>query len=322
MRKLGTTALVLVLAAGCLPQADDSEFKAAIPPENSIQIAVPGGSQAAVAPGQPGLGSHQEAVLGQTADFYAITRLTSERVNGDVGFVLAVLWTIVHYPASDVTGNTATWGPFTPTLSPVNYRLVVTRVAAGQFTYHLDGRPKSSTSDADFQAIITGNAAPSTPVGRGSGSFELNLNVAHQLDPVGTMGGGTVNVTYDFGSNPKTIQVHFANVLDATDQPVSADYIYDRFDDGSGDFQFDAHGNMVGSALQLEDGIIRSRWDTSGAGRADARVSGGDAGTGLTATECWDTNFARVYFATQPAIVTAEGSVSACVYSDTLLPNL
>jgi hypothetical protein len=323
MRKLVTTALTLLLAAGCFPQAaDDSEFKSAIPPENSIQIAVPGGSQAIVQPGQPGVGSHDEALLGQTADFYAITRLTSERVNGDVGFVLAVLWTIVHFPASQVSGNTAVWGPFTPTLSPVNYQLVVTRVAQGQFTYHLDGRPKASTSSADFQAIISGSAAPSTPVGRGSGNFELNLTVAHQLDPVGTMGQGTVDVTYDFGSNPKTIQVHFANVADASDQPVTADYMYDRFDDDSGDFQFDAHGNMVGGATQLEDGIIRSRWNASGAGRADARVSGGDAGTGLTATECWDSNFQRVYFQTQPAIVQTEGVASACVYADQLLPNL
>src|SRR5262249_7005584 len=208
-RKFGTTALALALAAGCIPQADDSEFKAAIPPENSIQIAVPGGSQAISQPGQPGVGSHNEALLGQTADFYAITRLTSERVNGDVGFVLAVLWTIVHFPASSVSGNTATWGPFTPTLSPVTYELVVTKVAEGQFTYHLDGRPKSSTSSADFQVIISGSASASNPPGHGSGSISINLTLAHQLDPVGAQGQGTISVTYDFGSNPKTIQVHF-----------------------------------------------------------------------------------------------------------------
>src|SRR5262245_40746459 len=185
MRKIGTTALVLVLAAGCVAQAgDDSEFKAAIPPENSIQVSVPGGSQHLQAPSgsQDGtsIGSHSEALLGQTADFYAVTRLTSERINGDVGFVLAVLWTIVHFPATAVSGNTAVWGPFTPALSPVTYQLVVTKVAEGQFTYHLDGRPKASTSSAAFQAIISGHAAPSNPIGRGSGDFSINLTLAHQ----------------------------------------------------------------------------------------------------------------------------------------------
>jgi hypothetical protein len=326
MRKIGMTALLVALGTGCAAGGDDSEFKAAIPPENSIQIGAPGGAQMLTTGGaaQDGtaIGQHNEALVGQTAVFYAITRLTAERVNGHVGAVLLVLWAIVHHPASAVTANSATWGPFTPTLSPVTFELVVTRVAPGQFAYHLDGRPKASTSDSDFQAIITGSTEPSSPPGRGTGAFQVNLTVAHGLDPIGTPMQGTVDVIYDFGSDPRKIEAHFANVADGSDQPVTVDYAFDRFDDGSGDFQFGAHGNLVPTTAALEDGIIRSRWNAQGAGRADAHVSGGDASTGVVATECWDTSFQRVYFATQPAIVATEGSASACVYSDALLPNL
>ncbi|HJZ84621.1 MAG TPA: hypothetical protein VKN99_05585 [Polyangia bacterium] len=312
--------LILTLAlvgAGCVANPDDGagEYRAAIPPENSIQINVPGGAAGTT-------GEHTANLLGQTADFYAITRLTSERVNGDVGFVLAVLWAIVHTPPASISGNSATWGPFTPTLSPVNYRLVVTRVAPGQYSYHLDGRPKASTSEADFQALISGSATPSTPPGRGAGSFSVNLTLGHQMDPVGTRGTGSVAVSYDFSGNPKSISVHFANVSDDSGQPVTADYLYDRFDDGSGDFQFDAHANMVGTAAALEDGIIRSRWDASGAGRADARVSGGDAGSGLTVSECWNQSFQRVYFTANPAVVPTEGTESACAYASALPPTM
>jgi hypothetical protein len=318
--KSGSVALVVVLLGGCaLNEGGTAEFEAVIPQQNQVAVEVPGGSGAASTSGPAG--EHTLGVLGQTADFYALTRLTSERINGHVGFILAVLNAIVHYPASEVSGNSATWGPFTPTLSPVTWRLVVTREAPGQYSYHLDGRAKSSTAAADFVTVIDGQATPSSPPGRGTGGFSFDLTAAHQLDPVGSPGTGQIQVTYDFSANPRSIAVHFANLDDASGQPVSADYRYERADDQSGSFQFSAHGNMVGTAAQLEDGTIRSRWNAQGAGRADAHVSGGDAGAGLTLSECWDQNFARVYFSADPAVAATEGAVSACVFSDVLLPS-
>jgi hypothetical protein len=110
-------------------------------------------------------------------------------------------------------------------------------------------------------------------------------------------------------------------VADGSSDPASADYRYDRFDDGSGDFQFAAHANLVGGPA-LEDGTVRSRWNAAGAGRGDARVTGGDAAGGMTVSECWDASFQRVYFAADPAVVAVEGQASACVYADALLPSL
>jgi hypothetical protein len=322
LRTLGRTLLASSLfAAACQGQGagsgPEAEYQAAIPAQDSLQISVPGSSS-----GTTSVGEHKEGLIGGTAGLYVVTRLTSEDINGHVGLILGILWAIVHTPPTSVTANSATWGPGGgEALSPVVYRLVVTRVAPGQYSYHLDARPKDSQNDADFQTILDGAAQPSIPAGRGSGNLTLNLTTAHSLDPVGTPGQGSINVGYDFGANPKSISVHFAGVMDAASAAPTGDYLYERNDDGSGDFSFTAHANLVDTTAALEDGSIRSRWEANGAGRSDARVTGGDATTGVTVSECWDTNFREVYLnAAGPNNTTTQGDAAACVFQDQLLP--
>ena len=63
------------------------------------------------------------------------------------------------------------------------------------------------------------------------------------------------------------------------DGTYSASYYYDRSADGSGNFQFTANGDIQNGArlpVVLEDLVIRSRWNATGAGRSDIKVSGGD----------------------------------------------
>jgi hypothetical protein len=91
--------------------------------------------------------------------------------------------------------------------------------------------------------------------------------------------------------------------------------------DGAGDFQFGATANMMTDTAAMETGVIRSRWALTGAGRSDARLSGGDAQSGVTVTECWDTAFNRVYVTVSPTGETA-GNASDCVFADTLLPAM
>ena len=56
---------------------------------------------------------------------------------------------------------------------------------------------------------------------------------------------------------------------------------------------FDVQANVGGTAL-LENVTIRSRWLATGAGRGDARITGGDLGTQQAiASECWNTLFRR-----------------------------
>jgi hypothetical protein len=310
--KIGLSCLVL-LGAGCggmggAPSgtASEAELASAVPDPQGMTVNLPGGN-----------GSAQLVQVGTTSSFYVVTRVTTDRVNGHVAFALGVLWAIVHTPPTSIQGNVGTWGPFTPTLSPVTYRLVVTRIAQGQFTYHLDGRPKSSTAESDFRAIVTGAADPSTPIGHGTGSFTLDLTAANALDPIATRNGGTIAVAYDLSQNPKSLTVHFAGVADGMDgQPATADYAYSHADNDDGTFKFTVDANLAGTAARLENGSFTSRWNASGAGRGDVTFSGGDAPAGgASAVQCWDSNFKVVYYM-GPELT--EGNASSCAYASAL----
>ncbi len=47
--------------------------------------------------------------------------------------------------------DTATWGPYSDALDPVTWRFRITRVADAQYDYVLEGRPKTSTDEADYE---------------------------------------------------------------------------------------------------------------------------------------------------------------------------
>src|SRR5262249_7697709 len=84
---------------------------------------------------------------------------------------------------------------------------------------------------------------------------------------------------------------------------TTADYHFTRAADGAGTFR-----------LAQPDRLVTSRWNASGAGRADARFAGGQA------TECWDANFRRVFFVGVPAggPPQSEGDPAACAFADPL----
>ena len=53
----------------------------------------------------------------------------------------------------------------------------------------------------------------------------------------------------------------------------------------------------LGGGPALENLVLRSRWEPTGAGRSDARISGGDLGAAdAQASQCWDTLFREVYY--------------------------
>ncbi len=84
----------------------------------------------------------------------------------------------------------------------------------------------------------------------------------------------------------------------------------------------DAHDDVSDEKnTAKEDVQIRSRWNAQGEGRADITLSGGDVpqtyGT-VSAIECWDSSFARVYYGDSVEYAPTEGDVAACAYSEPL----
>ena len=217
----------------------------------------------------------------------------------------------------------ATWGPWHDELDPASYRFRVTRTAPDEYEYVLEGRPKASTDDADFQAVLSGHGYGKPHALHGQGKFSIDLDVAKQLDPFKhPIDSGSVTVTHDlphdFSENlaalPRTITaaVTPAGELHFT---VESRALVDR----TGSIHVDAHADIDDSkTTKLEDVVIASRWAPSGAGRADITIAGGDLPASiplLNAVECWGSDFRQSYYDDSQGFAPTAGALSACVYT-------
>ncbi len=90
--------------------------------------------------------------------------------------------------------------------------------------------------------------------------------------------------------------------------------------DHTGSVHVDAHVDIDDSKLtKLEDVVIQSRWDQTGAGRADIAIAGGDLPSSISmvsAVECWGSEFMQSYYTDSASLAPTAGTASACVYGD------
>jgi hypothetical protein len=252
------------------------------------------------------------------------TRNVRDGVNVVTRDVLAGVWLIVHTEPTSVSENHAEWGPYTDALEPVSYRFRVERVAEGEYDYTLEGRPKASTSDTDYRAVLSGKGYGRLDPRHGDGKFTIDLDAAKALDPIRHRDdSGTVTITHDLpasigrrlGALPRTISA------DVTPQGEAWIRIGSQAnEDGTGAIHVDAHVDVDDSkATLLEDVSVASRWKADGAGRADITVAGGDLPTTIamvSATECWGEDFGRVFYSDSVGFEASVGAATSCVYSE------
>jgi len=308
-----TAAIILSTAlAACIPQGPEA-VDDALPTAEDVQVKVPEDNA-------------QQAALGQIADYYRFTRTVSRDFNGGAAFVLTLVHVIVQFPPTDVEGDTYTWGPHSDALDPAEWKLIVVENADGSYDWRFDGRSKTETG-ADFETIISGNAEPGDVPHRGNGNFMIDFDAAERVDPIDNDASGRVEVIYDLratGDVNGSISMHIEGREESAEGdiiPVTADYAYSENLDGSGDFSFGINGDIDENGSAREDVLLRSRWQSDGAGRGDARITGGDLGTmNVTATECWDIQFRRVHYSDSEEYLPSEGAAADCVFQDTTLP--
>jgi hypothetical protein len=291
--------------AGCPEQGGDVDSARNAFPKD-LEIAVP--EQA----------SKLAAQLGELSPAYVTTRTVAAGLNGGMAWVGLTIRVITAFPVSDVQDDSLIWGPWTDALNPSIYRLRMTDNRDGSWDWSLEGHLKSQPTAA-FRAAAYGTAHEGSP-GRGTGTFTLDFEVSEELDPVGNNGHGKVVVTYDLESSPIVLTLDADR--DDLDQPVQWHYDFRGHADGSGDFVLSAHADLDnGGADEVAE--IRSRWNAQGAGRSDAHVSGGDLGVTVqvSASECWDTSFLRVYYADSANWLPTEGDPAACAFADASLPD-
>ncbi len=127
-------------------------------------------------------------------------------------------------------------------------------------------------------------------------------------------------VKFDYDLNPTDsipeieIRVRLTEdeIAEAVANKVKADYEYDEESDGSGELEFSTKRDVTGGSAQERVGIL-ARWVSSGAGRADVLLKGGDLDQEVTVLECWDDSFLRVYYHDTAGIHPTEGDENDCV---------
>ncbi len=300
MKKLAGAVLGVVLCSCGLDGRTD-EFKDGFPRPSTVAITVPGSSSTQPLTGQS---TRRDGLEGETAMFYAFTRGVTGVVNGGAGAVLSLVERITDSPPTTVTAESAVWGPHTDPLSPNTWRFTVTRRAPNDFAYLLEGRGKTQT-DADFRTILSGTHVSAGHL-LGNGSFALDWQAALTL-PEHDANVGVASFTYSRPTTQGAVQIDaaFNQVRDNdSGQLVDATYHYAQAPGQGGALEFQLNKNLIpGAAVELLS--VRSRWQESGAGRADVRLTGGDLqSASATVSECWDPVFASRFFS-----ATFDGSV-------------
>jgi len=283
----------------------------------NVDQALPTATQVSIKLPETAARTVDNQVLGQLAPYYVTTLGVTTTFNGSTAWVLTLIHAIVQNPPTTIQGNVYTWGPGSGALDPADYKLVVTANADGTFAYQLSGRSKTQ-ANAQFEVVIDGTADPRLGDAKGSGEFLVDFDAGRRVNPLGSGDAkGSVDVHYDLAKAHLDLTIMST---DAQGQPTAADYAYNAAADGGGDMTFDVSGNAGGTAL-LETLTLRSRWLGTGAGRTDARVTGGDLGSlQITASECWNTSFGRVFYQDSNNFAPTEGAESACAFATQDLP--
>jgi hypothetical protein len=294
--------LTLVVCAGCGGIVPAESFLTALPSRQTLEVTAP------TARAPAALSASSESALGETASLYVLTRQMTAQVNGIVGGPLDTLGDITRTPPAAISNDSAVWGPFTDPLSPVAARLLVTRVAPGSHRFVLQLRARSG-QDSDFEPFLEGASTGAAPGGPGQGTLSLDLDLAHRLDPVANAAEGHLIAGWTVVPAGRQVEVHLGKVHVGSGPTTTADSLSSLRADGSGSLLFDADVGKVGS-----------RWNSTGAGRADVEVQGTDAAEGAQITECWDASFARVYAqgVSPDGGVGSEGDPAACAFSEPL----
>jgi hypothetical protein len=295
------TALMLV---GCGRMSREEEFRSVLPTKELVEMKTPAQSGQAL---QSEAAVHAQG-KGDTSDFYKLTRGTTVMVNGGTLAVLGLIDTVTKQRPTTVTQDTAVWGPHTEALSSNTWKLTVTKASDRTYRYTVEAKAKEA-ADTAFVTVLSGSHTPAMdeagePMrGFGQGEFTLNWDTAQTL-PEHDENVGSMTVKYSRQNETSVITVNaaFRQVRDSNDasKRVDADYLYASTPGQGGEFDFKMSQDwykVIGSTAR-ENLTIKSRWQETGAGRSDVKLTGGDMQSEHTATECWDTTFASRYLRT------------------------
>ena len=304
-RKLPVVICLLGAAAGCGNYSnEDLEFMAALPEKADLATEVP---------------TRSALTLGDTAEYYRLTRNVSMIFNGITDAFLGLIDTIRAFPPTTRHPNQRIWGPFPAKKQPGwMIRMLMERKDA-TFTYWLEFQPASDPS-SEWLWLIRGSYAATGGVRRGQGQITVDTSAlrAAGVDPdLGFLDHLTVDyTTSEFPIDVQLTFMSFANPM-KPDDPTQGRYEYAVQSNGQGALTYDYFANVIPGPA-IDEVLVTSRWLGTGEGRADLQVVSGDAAVGAQATECWNRLFLSVYIDKPWAPQENHGTPADCVAIPTL----
>ncbi|HVE84554.1 MAG TPA: hypothetical protein VND93_16975 [Myxococcales bacterium] len=330
LASLTSLALVGCGAAGSHKPVD---FSQGVPSKQQAQVQVPSSSSSGLAdPSMAGAGDQlvqinqamKMAIQGQTSDLYRLTKGATYLVNGATEWVLVALAAGVARKPTSVSGSTAVYGPYTPYLSEITWKLTVTRTEFNVFTYLLEGQDHTTPSGPWVEVMsgshtVTVDENDNVVRGFGQGVFLIEWDKARTLPGRGA-DTGTCEVHYG-KVDPKSdafVDVSLNNV-NGDGQPFNAEYRFALQPSQAGKFEFALDINLQPFTAGMEANerwAIDSRWMSTGAGRSDVTAHGGDLLSPITVNECWDAAFLSTYYAKSDEPASGYGMESqACAFA-------
>jgi len=302
-------ALVLLSAAALAAcgqnKIDADEARSAVQSANGIQIAAPGAATMAGA---------QAAVVGDNSKYRDATRSLSVAFNSSVAFPLGLVRLVVAFPPTSCHEDACTWGPWSDALATVEWKLTVTKVDKGHFTYVFAGHLKAQPTAA-FVTVMSGTAFPESRV-KGHGSFVIDLDAARALGETDT---GRLEASYDNRSG-LSIEATIVGFTDKSDGTLgNARYAYLETA-AQGDLQVAFRNRTASPEATL---ALHSRWVIpTGEGRGDAFFTQGPLS--YNASECWSGSaqaFQVVYWNSNDPAQPQSGVESACAFAGAEPPS-
>jgi hypothetical protein len=257
------SVVAAALVAACGNYSDvDIEFIEAIPTSSQIHLSLPSpsGGQALCA----------------TAESDAFTSAQTEggEINQGIGDMLDLVDLVrTVAPTKRETGERI-WGPFADTTHSGFRDMITMQQVDGGYSYDFEIQPDGAS---DWTPIITGQFNGGTAA-TGSGEIILHFDNAAALginkptDPTQPF-----DVSYDLGANPQTIDLSLAG---AGLQLLAADYSYQLYADGHGEFAFEIIENGDTATWTVD-------FQASGAGEGTAVFQLASGGS-VQIVECWD----------------------------------
>jgi hypothetical protein len=284
MKKLTSLIAAALTIAACGPAEDPAaQYRDALPKSAAVQLGVPDSSAGA---GANALAVDRAAV-GDSPLYQSEWAVQSfwlaVSVNWGVKWTLDFLQFVTAFPPSSCDDVSCTWGPWLGDEGLNFYKMHVEKVD-GAYVYALSGQP-ANDSGAPYVDLIAGTAYPGADRDHGNGSFTIDFDAQDYLQHATTtwkQDYGTIDVEYDNTSDLVVRAVFLGAKNRDSGNSHDMNAVYDFVDSGAGGTLQVRFEN-----LDTDEAVaLRTRWDESGAGRADVNYSA-PGPVAFEASECW-----------------------------------